>query len=165
MLTQAVIEKFYKDVEALGLKHPVAEITKRTGMSKGQISQVLNKKLPPSEQLINKFNESFKIVHGQPIAGGYLDAAEVKITLQDYINLLHRENDRLFSIINSTLGKIYDAQQTAIAYHKAWVDHDAERESGGNPKKKKELMYKMGKLVDGIRQGDASTDIPGETHS
>lgn len=62
MLTQETIDKFYEDLKALKLIHPIATLTERTGFSKGQISQIVNKKLLPSEAFINKFNESFKIV-------------------------------------------------------------------------------------------------------
>ena len=60
MLTQEKIDRFYKDLERLGLKRPVAVITERTGLSKGNVSSYLNKKLPPSEAFINKFYDSFR---------------------------------------------------------------------------------------------------------
>jgi phage repressor protein C with HTH and peptisase S24 domain len=66
MITKQDIEKFYVDVDRLNLKFPVAVLAKQTGFSKGQISQVLNKKIEPSESLINefynKFNDSLKNV-------------------------------------------------------------------------------------------------------
>lgn len=62
MLTKEKIDQFYKDVEALNLRFPVAELHRMTKFSKGQISQVLNKTLSPSEDLINEFNKSFRKV-------------------------------------------------------------------------------------------------------
>lgn len=108
MLTQERIDKFYRDVEALGLKYPVAEIHKKTGVSKGQVSQVLNKKLAPSEQLINKFNESFNIVQQNSVepAKIYLDSSAVKVTLQDYINKIEQHNAFLQRMIESGLVEI-----------------------------------------------------------
>lgn len=52
--------KFYHDVEKLGFTSPVANIAQKTGYAKGNISSILNRKLEPSEQFINKFYESFK---------------------------------------------------------------------------------------------------------
>ena len=60
MLTQEKIERFYKDVDSLGLKRPVAAISEKTGLSKGNVSSYLNKKMPPSEAFIDKFYDSFK---------------------------------------------------------------------------------------------------------
>ena len=69
MLTKEKIDQFYKDVEALKLRFPVAELHRMTGFSKGQISQVLAKTLSPSEDLINEFNKSLnKVPAGDPIA-------------------------------------------------------------------------------------------------
>jgi hypothetical protein len=62
MLTKEKIEQFYKDVEALNLRFPVAELQRMTGFSKGQISQVLGKSLSPSEDLINEFYKSLNKV-------------------------------------------------------------------------------------------------------
>jgi hypothetical protein len=59
MLTQEKIDRFYKDLDKLGLKRPVAVITEKTGLSKGNVSSYLNKKMPPSEAFIKKFYESF----------------------------------------------------------------------------------------------------------
>lgn len=61
MLTKERIDQFYRDVEALGLKRPVATIAEKTGVSKGNVSSYLNRRLSPSENFLNKFYESFKI--------------------------------------------------------------------------------------------------------
>jgi hypothetical protein len=59
MLTQAEIDQFYKDVEALGLKFPGAAIRKATGFSKGTISEYLNKVKEPSEGFLKAFYAKF----------------------------------------------------------------------------------------------------------
>jgi hypothetical protein len=59
MLTQAKIDQFYKDVEALGLKFPGAAIRKATGFSKGTISEYLNKVKEPSEGFLKAFYAKF----------------------------------------------------------------------------------------------------------
>lgn len=60
MVTKAQIELFYKDVDRLELKFPVAAISKATGEGKGNVSSYLSKKLSPSESFLKKFYERFK---------------------------------------------------------------------------------------------------------
>lgn len=88
----------------------------------------------------------------------YLSAEGVNITLADYINLLHRENDRLYALLNSSLVRISDDQQIALAYQKAWVEYEAEKAAKGDPKKKREIISHMGKLVDGKLMGGVKED-------
>lgn len=60
------VKQFYKHVDELRLKFPVAEISRATGQSKGNVSRYLNGSLEPSEAFLNKFygafSESFKEV-------------------------------------------------------------------------------------------------------
>ena len=58
-LTQKQIDDFYYDVERLGLKFPVAAISKATGYSKGNVSGYLNKKDEPSYNFLKKFYEAY----------------------------------------------------------------------------------------------------------
>jgi transcriptional regulator with XRE-family HTH domain len=60
MLTEERISAFYKDVKRLGLKRPVAAITKATGYSKGNVSLYLSGKGQPSENFLDRFYEVFK---------------------------------------------------------------------------------------------------------
>ncbi|MDY7396289.1 hypothetical protein UMM65_13645 [Aureibaculum sp. 2210JD6-5] len=56
------------------LKFPVAEISAKTGYSEGQVSRLINAKIPTSSNFLNKFLESFnmemenftKLTVGQP---------------------------------------------------------------------------------------------------
>lgn len=82
---------------------------------------------------------------------------------QARIEELKKDKEELTSKLNSILERIYGGQQLALAYQKAWVDYEAEKAAKGDLKKKKEIQYKMGKLVDGIIQNDASTGILDET--
>jgi len=61
MLTKGQIDQFYRDVENLRLKFPVASITEATGMSKGNVSKYLSGKLSPSESFLQLFYEKFHI--------------------------------------------------------------------------------------------------------
>lgn len=62
MITEHQIEQFYKDVDSLKLKFPVAAIAKATGFGKSTVSVYLTKTKEPSESFIEKFYESFTIV-------------------------------------------------------------------------------------------------------
>lgn len=62
MLTKADIDKFYKDLDSLDVKFPVAVISEKTGYNKGNVSQIINRKLSPSENFIEAFYKSFKNV-------------------------------------------------------------------------------------------------------
>lgn len=59
MLTKADIEKFYTDLDKLGLKRPNAAISKATGESPGNVSKYLNRKQDPSESFLNRFYDHF----------------------------------------------------------------------------------------------------------
>lgn len=59
MLTKESIPKFYEDVEALGLRYPVAAISKATGYQKGTVSTYLSKKDEPSANFLTVFYEKF----------------------------------------------------------------------------------------------------------
>lgn len=61
MVTASEITRFYEYVAGLGLKFPVAAISKATGFSKGNVSQYLSKTLEPSENFMNAVYEKFPI--------------------------------------------------------------------------------------------------------
>lgn len=59
MLKKSDIDRFYEDVDRLGLKFPVASIGRATGESKGNVSKILSRKLEPSESFLQRFYEKF----------------------------------------------------------------------------------------------------------
>lgn len=59
MLTETDIEEFYEHYKALRLKRPVAAITKATEFNKGNVSQYLSGKLPPSEAFLKAYYKAF----------------------------------------------------------------------------------------------------------
>lgn len=59
MITNADIERFYEDVKRLDFRFVGKEISDRTKVSKGTVSMYLKGKLPPSEEFLKKFYESF----------------------------------------------------------------------------------------------------------
>ncbi len=60
MITKGEISQFYKDVEALGLRFPGAEISKATGQTKSAVSAYLNKKKTPSERFLKAFYKAYE---------------------------------------------------------------------------------------------------------
>lgn len=87
MLTEERIEKFYADLQALGLKRPIAEVSKATGYSKGNVSEWISRKKEPSLNFIEKFYKEFyktsniiDLVKSDPLPG--------TVTLKDHIELL-----------------------------------------------------------------------------
>lgn len=103
------------------------------------------------------------VSHADIKPSNILSAEGVNITLADYIALLHRENDRLYNLLNSSLARISDDQQIALAYQKAWVEYEAERVSKGDPKKKRDIMVQMSKLVDGKLMGGGAEGNQGNS--
>lgn len=61
MLQKSDIELFYRDLAELDIVKKNAEIVRRTGESKGNVSAYLNKKKIPGENFIRKFYDSFKV--------------------------------------------------------------------------------------------------------
>lgn len=59
MNNKAEIQQFYTDVEALGLKFPVAAIAAKTGFSKSNVSVYLKRKKEPSVNFIKSFYRAF----------------------------------------------------------------------------------------------------------
>lgn len=55
-----LINKFYKDLELLDLRNQVSVISTKLGVSKGNVSNYINKKLEPSIQFLEKFYEVFE---------------------------------------------------------------------------------------------------------
>lgn len=116
----ALIVKFYEDVERLGFKSPVADISGKTGYAKGNISSILNKKIQPSEAFLKKFYESFKDeisnmdVQQEPqptTANNNSNQEDYRIK---YERLLERTNAEQSAIIMGVLQKI-DANLTNAA--------------------------------------------------
>lgn len=146
------------------------DIVEKTGYSKSTVSGYISGNVKASSKFINEFENQFKIrlidyadsANGRQKPTDPLTGAHV--TLQDYIDKqeqriaeLKRDKDMLYALLNSNLVSLKEGQQIMIAYQKAWVDHVAERESKGDQRKKEEIAYKMGKLVDDILMGDSYT--------
>lgn len=86
MHTEERISKFYADLENLKLVRPVAVIAKKTGISKGYVSEVINKEKEPSENFLRLFYE--KVINGSD----ELPLGDLRVTLKDYVDLLKEQS-------------------------------------------------------------------------
>lgn len=95
MFTKESIERFYKDVESLNLKHPVKAIHEATKYNKGTISLYLNRKDEPSENFLkafyNKFGESLKNGAVRPTEAQQGAKSENKGVTTDLVDYLTTE--------------------------------------------------------------------------
>lgn len=138
MTNKEIIDKFYADVESLGLKFPVAAIAGRTGFSKGNVSVYLSRKKDPSESFLKKFyavyKESFKKVPretgnlSQPLTLG-----DKPITVQDYIDKINQHNEYIQGLLAFSLSDLSKTQKDMYAHLKGAIKRQAERFSNMNP--------------------------------
>lgn len=163
--------KIIKDrINQYNIRFPVATLNRITKEDMGNISKMLKGKKAITDKVFTSFTEMYpeKINHleqspkGEDLVNQQLPLGNVNITLGDYIDLLKTTNERLFNIINSTLGRIGDDSHTSLAYQKAWVRYEAERSSGGDKQIEAEIRYKMSKLVDDELQTDDESGSPDE---
>lgn len=103
MLKESDIDQFYKDVDALELKFPVAAIAKATGARKGNVSDYLNKRKTPSENFIKKFYDNFprstKKEQIQVSVKDQLPIGGTIITLEDYLNEVKQQKNFLQQLL------------------------------------------------------------------
>lgn len=78
MITDSEILRFYEYVDSLGLKFPVAAISKATGFSKGNVSQYLKKTISPSENFMNAVYEKFPISVKNVPRGSHIKTSKEK---------------------------------------------------------------------------------------
>lgn len=126
MLKAVDIENFYKHVNSLGIKFPVAAIAKATGFSKGNVSDYLKRVKDPSENFIKKvyqaFPESSKKVPPEQ-SGGKIEKEAVGQTmtmqmLADVIkgNLELIENNKVLTRINEKHTNMLDEKLPPVNF-------------------------------------------------
>lgn len=134
-MTTDRIERFYKDVGTLRLKFPVAEISRATGQSKGNVSKYLSQTLEPSNAFLDRFYkayaESFKKVSRAT-------------TATETPQIRHQEKDNelkgLLRLIQFKTGKTIEEVASDINYARPYLTNEANR--GENPKLIKVLTEK-----------------------
>lgn len=187
IMSRAEIDQFYKDVEALGLRFPVADISKATRFAKGQVSEYLNKKKEPSENFIRAFYKSFKIGSTnvsretslvQPRQDArttdFRSKGKVKPDAQEspvnsshdykekYITLLEKENERKAQIIEVNLTGLLVGQKSILSHLAVSLEYDALRDANGNGVKagkiKERMDTRIGEVFSGVKKMDKTSD-------
>lgn len=190
MHTSQRISKFYEDLERLDLKFPGKEIANKLNISKGYVSDVINKKKEPSEEFLNDFYKYFPIQFSnssQPDSeqGFLLQIGPLKVTLKDYVDLLkeqtkkaEEEKDRLLNIIENNLTKLLEVSLSlssnlaevredtslGLAYQRTWVEYTAEQASEGDKKKKDQKVLHMNKLLRSQIDRDQKANRSADAH-
>lgn len=140
MLTKEMIDKFYSDLEALGLKNPVTSIHKATGFNKGTVSMYLNRKDEPSENFIkafyNKFGESLGNANHRP-----QEAQHAPDYRDEIISLLKERS-------NSEARKTLQYLQVNNALLKTVVQALAKIQASLDKRKLKDVQIEMNNLVE-----------------
>lgn len=153
MIRQDNIDQFYKDVQELKLKFPIAAIAKATGESKGNVSRYLSKKQEPSEPFLIKFYDSFKIVpRGTPDDMGLKVAVAAEgihevSYLPEYIASLKEHNAFLQDIVKINLASLSDTQRVILAQVKAGLQFEARKIGQGSKKKEEAVLKDLNTLV------------------
>lgn len=133
MITESSISKFYEDVKRLGLKFPVAAVSKATGYKKGQVSQYLSKKDSPSENFVDAFykafDESLKKVPREggkkgPGAINFVDSSDNPTLLEILANLSesHRNLTAAHEEIAQSNNKLSAANHTLAGNEKMLLE-------------------------------------------
>ncbi|MCL1689631.1 hypothetical protein [Elizabethkingia anophelis] len=99
---------FKRKVDDLGLKFPVAEISKRTGHSKSNVSKYINGKLEPSEKFYNDFQKNFNIVFESSDTTENSDSSIILLPAESKVHIPYYDidfaggwnSDEIFSTIN-----------------------------------------------------------------
>lgn len=175
MLTEDTISAFYEDVGRLGLKRPVAAITKATGYSKGNVSMYLSKKAPPSENFIAKFYEVFKESFKNVPHPAFVKQAGAKelnnnkttghadtpgyVPASDLIQVLKEQNEFLRRNFETSLVSIVEGQQQTGVQLKALSWFSALAAAGGDEKKAQESILAINNKIAFYEGEDDEADI------
>lgn len=178
MLNAVTIELFYRQVDELGLKFPVAAIAKATGFSKGTVSDILQRKKEPSENFIKRFSEKFSrsstekqdstniatLLQTQNALIQQLAAfsqtqnkilVELKDGIQDKVNKI----ETVVANNEINLGQIKDGEQIGRAHLKALLQLSVVEMARIQKRDPKDDLKRANKLVDdnlkGIRGKDS----------
>jgi hypothetical protein len=117
MVTRDQIDQFYKDVDLLGLKFPVADIERATKESKGNISKYLSKGSDPSENFLKKFYKSFgPVLEEKKKSGQVVLTGEIERFIKEAIIEIIKLNARV-DVLSITLAEVtgkVDNKTTAL---------------------------------------------------
>lgn len=166
MLTKELIDRFYEDVEALGLKFPVAAISKATKFGKGQVSDYLKRNKEPSKNFLtafyNAFESSINVPRAttKPEAPLPADKTELLDIMRERIADLKQDKEWLKKQMETNLTGLVIGQKSILAHVSTVLEKDDERDAAGNKRKEQALKDETGKrIVDkisGVSQMDKS---------
>ncbi|WP_430897710.1 MULTISPECIES: hypothetical protein [unclassified Paraflavitalea] len=160
MVSEKDIEQFYKDVESLGLKFPVASIASATGFSMPTVSQMLSKKKSPSEGLLKKFYAYFgnelKVSH--ETIGKYSSNKEsakenplsghmITMSIEERISELLDDKKTLKESIQLSLNALLESQQILQAKLSATLEQVIQVSSMLQQKPVEDLRDSVGKAI------------------
>lgn len=110
MITKQEIEKFYADLENMGLVKPVAAMMAASGLkSSGTVSDYLSKKKKPSEKFIKAFYDKVYKPSPKALSNGLdqeLPTGGVRVTLLDYIHEIQQQKDFLQELLKENMIKV-----------------------------------------------------------
>jgi transcriptional regulator with XRE-family HTH domain len=107
-------DNFLRDVERLNLRFPNAEIVRKTGAKKGNVSAYLKGKRP-SENFLRTFYKAFDI-RPEKQESKVLDTSGVNITLKDYIEEIQSTKKLLGDILRTEVSAIRLVLWAVILY-------------------------------------------------
>ncbi|MFA9212956.1 MAG: hypothetical protein ACEQSR_03815 [Candidatus Methylacidiphilales bacterium] len=129
MLISSKIEQFYKDVENLDLRFPIAEIALKTGFAKSNVSDYLSKKKVPSDNFLKVFYEFFSYPLNEDENSNFvnepdfpLEFEKPSININNLNSCLKRETELKKTIENLNLTidflkeKLYQKKDTQKQY-------------------------------------------------
>jgi len=148
----------------------VAEIARRTGESKGNISSYLNGKKPIPENFFKTLSEGFK---GQEAAEeGHIELRmpdthrvrvdelqETKEDLRAARKVIDSHVEYLQDLLKSSLGKLIDGQSGGLAILLEILDRDVRREANGNTEREKEIRAEIARRIGPKLNADLKADI------
>lgn len=167
MLTKERINKFYADLQALGLKHPVASITRATGFPKSNVSEYLSRKKEPSENFIDKFYKEFyddsTDGHSGNGQGGRNNKKSQKVILDldvllDLLKTSQQEKKRLLDVIDFNLTSLVSTQQVILGHVKAGHKWEAKKHGKGSAQKEDAILAQLNKFADEYIPGGEVVD-------
>lgn len=109
-MASPLLERFYSDVKSLNLRFPVAEITKKTGYPKSNVSEYLSRKKIPSTRFMAKFYECYYPEYGITENMQLFEPEEEYLTKDKYIDSLKELIEAQKLTIKSLQARIADLE-------------------------------------------------------
>jgi hypothetical protein len=156
-LQKADIQRFEwltQQVERLGIRFPVAEISEKTGFDQGNISSYLKGKKPISDNFITSFREAYKVegpgsdqtFTPSQLFAMFLEVTRAQTAILDRIESKMAQESTQAMIkkavdeIVTNLPGLLNRQEGGFGIVIELLKRDALREAGGNQEKAAEIL-------------------------